>query len=950
METTTTETSSKTLEEESECLTTSSCCCASKLNQCYWWSLFCSWYLHALGKLFGCLGKGIAKHPFATITACILFVSFCSVGFIWFETENRTARLFIPQRSESVNDLNTAEKYFRVKNRDEVILLVTSNQSNVLAPRCLHEVFKVHRAIMTLPSYTEYCVTLSGDKAKSVEDCMMINPLEFLQYKERNLDNKTLAQVQEALNNAYGNTSILTRNGRPIQFSFNRAFGSVSRQGGKITGARAIQLIYVIRDPEDEDASKKILLWEKTFLDKVISLMDTLSCFEVYYSSERSMDDAIAESSGSDITLVSITFSLMITFACVMLGKFLNPLTGHSLLANAGVFAVALGILAGFGLAMWCRVPFVSLVGVLPFLVVGIGIDDMFILVDSLDRQPRDITTTDAIKTVMTHSGATITMTTMTDLVAFAVSTSTAFPAIRYFCIYAALTVTCAYLMIITYFVAVMYFDLTRIRAGRRDCLPLCKASKPRDGSPAWDEPAPHLSNRVMKAWAKILTYPPTKAAVIILSMALLGAGIFGVTKVDETFDRKTLAKDDSYLKHFLAAQEKHFKLPIEVNIVITGEIDYGAESTQNEIRKLTTIVTNNKYYTTKSVSWMDSFVRFANLTNNDSTGAKFLPVLKAFLQVPGCSYFSEDLRFSKDGKKLKASRVLGFMKPSGSSTFQKNAMLSLRKDITEMSKLDAFPITRPFIFFEQYAIIARDTIRNLLIAALAVLVITSPFLVDCTVAILVLFNFAAMVCELFGLMVIWNVSLNSISMINLVMAIGFAVDYSAHVAHAYVVSNKATPNERVVDAVSTLGASVFMGGFSTFLGVIVLAFAASEIFRIFFKMFLGIVILGLLHGLCILPVYLSLLCWRPVVVRPRSVPRVSRDEALSDREQPEEALQMEGLSKTESTASPKKKRHSMTEAAIPNEGAHDDGDKLINLESAAGSVSKPDSNVDDMK
>ena len=148
--------------------------------------------------------------------------------------------------------------------------------------------------------------------------------------------------------------------------------------------------------------------------------------------------------------------------------------------------------------------------------------------------------------------------------------------------------------MIITYFVAVMYFDLKRIRAGRRDCLPLCKAPQPRDGSPAWDEPIPHLSNRVMKAWAKILIYPLTKTVVIILSMALLGASIYGVTKVDETFDRKTLAKDDTYLKHFLAAQEKHFKLPIEVSIVETGEIDYGTESTQNELRKLTSIVTNN--------------------------------------------------------------------------------------------------------------------------------------------------------------------------------------------------------------------------------------------------------------------------------------------------------------------------------------------------------------------
>ena len=370
--------------------------------------------------------------------------------------------------------------------------------------------------------------------------------------------------------------------------------------------------------------------------------------------------------------------------------------------------------------------------------------------------------------------------------------------------------------MIITYFVAIMTYDVKRIKSGRRDCLPFCHAPAPKEGAPAWDEPIPQLSNRAMEVWGKFLTHPATKVVVIILSLALLGAGIYGVTKVDETFDRSILAKDNSYLKRFLSAEEKNFELSIEVSIVEVGSIDYETNTTQEAIRHLSNIVTNNKHYRDRSLSWMDAFSQFAKMANMNITGSAFLPQLEIFLSIPSFTYFEQDLKFSKDRQQLEASRILGYMKSNSESTFQKNAMLTLREDLAKKSKLDVFPITRPFIFFEQYAITSRETIRNLLIAALAVFVVTSPFLVDCTVTLLVLLNFAALICELFGLMVIWDVSLNSVSMINLVMAIGFAVDYSAHIAHAYVASNKFTANERVVDALSTLGASVLMGGKSS--------------------------------------------------------------------------------------------------------------------------------------
>lgn len=142
---------------------------------------------------------------------------------------------------------------------------------------------------------------------------------------------------------------------------------------------------------------------------------------------------------------------------------------------------------------------------------------------------------------------------------------------------------------------------------------------------------------------------------------------------------------------------------------------------------------------------------------------------------------FSRDIRFTPDQRFLEASRVPVQLRHVGSGN-QSKAM-HLFRHLAKTSELPTGVYADFFQFAEQYDAVLPGTLTSVVIAGIAVVIVSLLLIPQPTAAFWVSATIVSINIGILGFMTFWSVRLDFISMVTICMSIGFCCDYACHLA-----------------------------------------------------------------------------------------------------------------------------------------------------------------------
>lgn len=710
--------------------------------------------------------------------------------------------------------------------------------------------------------------------------------------------------------------------GEPVlELNATRLVDPVSR----ITNVKSVKMITLQFRAEHKPGwtEGQVKKWEMSMVD-IFEKRYNSKRLKIYAYSQSYVEEEMVRGGIIMIPYLVVGFAIMCLCSCVLV--MIRALYMH----QENVYKVILAIMAcltpllacatALALMFTCGVRFASILCVIPFLVLSIGVDSSYLMIHEWQRVTKHMRETPRKKDsvghrmseVMAEVGPAILISCLTNMFADFVGAFTSSPEITLLCTGNMLSMWFAFIYQMTFYAGLMSivggyeFGSDEIDKNRMEIniaenrVNIARHHRPltRQPSKFHEATQPIISDSLQK-YTHLMTTPLVFVSICLAYLAYLAFSIYGITQLNINLTAQKLFALDSPL---LELDDLRIKYQVPVYSMATVFVNTpGKLENPARLKRLNEFVREMESINgTWGEGWGELgtkyFIRdydvFQQSFGSEDEDEDFMdedkPVtvhsddkmtyredeLKYFLKWPEYDFWQGfvKLRNATNSTDPEAEELDRFFFTTGyhgdklTVWTQRGEMLrAWRRVVDKYPDFGASVYHEDGVYLDLIDNMPTDTWQSVLGTLVCMALVCFVFLNNVFTVAIASLSVLSICAGILGILSWWHVDLDPITMAAMIISIGFSVDIPAHVSYHYYQASiqegpMSPPSSRLANCLSSVAFPALQAALSTILCVCSLLFVNLYMAEVFVKTMVLCVVLCNLHGLVFLPAILILL------------------------------------------------------------------------------------------